>query len=93
MPAFLVDENLPHQLVQRAHENGHEARWVRDIMPGAGDREILRELLREGRVAIIKEHDRVGSTADWGRVKQGHTLRADRRRPLHDHCPPIAVLF
>ena len=35
MPAFLVDENLPHQLVRRAHENGHETRWVRDIMPGA----------------------------------------------------------
>ena len=55
MPAFLVDENLPHQLVQRAHENGHEARWVRDIMPGAGDREILRELLRSEEHLVTRD--------------------------------------
>ena len=55
MPAFLVDENLPHQLVQRAHENGHEARWVRDIMPGASDREILRELLQSEEHLVTRD--------------------------------------
>ena len=55
MPAFLVDENLPDQLVQRAHENRHEARWMRDIMPGAGDREILRELLRSEERLVTRD--------------------------------------
>ena len=55
MPAFLVDENLPHQLVQRARENKHEARWVRDIMPGASDREILRELLRSEEHLVTRD--------------------------------------
>ena len=55
MPAFLVDENLPHQLVRRAHENGHETRWVRDLMPGAGDREILRELLRSEEHLVTRD--------------------------------------
>ena len=55
MPAFFVDENLPHRFVQRAHENGHEARWVRDIMPGAGDREILRELLRSEEHLVTRD--------------------------------------
>ena len=55
MPAFLVDENLPHQLVRRAHENGHETRWVRDLMPGASDREILRELLRSEEHLVTRD--------------------------------------
>lgn len=45
MPTVLVNENLPLQLVQRAREHGHEARWVRNIMPGASDRRILTEIL------------------------------------------------
>lgn len=55
MPVFLVDENLPHQLVQRAREHGHEARWVRDIMPGASDRKILTELLRSGEHLVTRD--------------------------------------
>jgi predicted nuclease of predicted toxin-antitoxin system len=46
MPVFLVDGNLPRQLVKQAREHGHEERWVRTVMPGAGDREILNELTR-----------------------------------------------
>jgi len=55
MPDFLVDENLPHQLVQRAREHGHEARWVRDLMPGASDREIFAELLRSGEHLVTRD--------------------------------------
>lgn len=55
MPAFLVDENLPHQLVQRAREEGHEARWVRDIMPSASDRKIFSELLRSGEHLVTRD--------------------------------------
>jgi len=55
MPDFLVDENLPHQLVRRAHEHGHEARWVRDLMPGASDREIFAELLRSGEHLVTRD--------------------------------------
>jgi predicted nuclease of predicted toxin-antitoxin system len=55
MPAFLVDENLPRQLIQRAREQGHEARWVRDIMPGASDREILGELLRSEEHLVTRD--------------------------------------
>ena len=55
MTAFLVDENLPRQLIQRAREHGHEARWVRDIMPGASDREILDELLRSEEHLVTRD--------------------------------------
>jgi hypothetical protein len=34
--------------VEEAHEQGHEARWVRDIMPGRSDRTMLEELRTSG---------------------------------------------
>jgi predicted nuclease of predicted toxin-antitoxin system len=55
MPSFLVDENLPRQLVHRARDHGHEARWVRSVMPGASDREILNALLSSGEHLVTRD--------------------------------------
>ena len=55
MSVFLIDENLPHQLVQRAQENGHEARWVREVMPGASDRTIFSDLLQSGEHLVTRD--------------------------------------
>lgn len=38
---FLVDENLPADIVSTAIQQGHTAAWVRDSLPGALDTEIL----------------------------------------------------
>jgi predicted nuclease of predicted toxin-antitoxin system len=57
MPSFLIDENLPHQLVQMAHAQGHDARWVRAIMPGARDRTVLEEL-RSSRERLVTRDKR-----------------------------------
>jgi predicted nuclease of predicted toxin-antitoxin system len=38
---FLMDENLPADLIKAAQDKGIEAQWVRNIMPGAKDSMIL----------------------------------------------------
>lgn len=55
MPSLLIDENLPRQLVEEAHEHGHEARWVRDIMPGRSDRTILEKLRTSGERLVTRD--------------------------------------
>lgn len=55
MPSFLVDENLPRELVPIAREYGHGARWVRTIMPGASDRVILGELRSSGERLVTRD--------------------------------------
>lgn len=55
MLSFLIDENLPRQLVDEAQEQGHEARWVRDALPGASDRAIFEELRSSGERLVTRD--------------------------------------
>jgi len=55
MLSFLIDENLPRQLVDEAQEHGHEARWVRDVLPGASDRAIFEELRSSGERLVTRD--------------------------------------
>lgn len=41
---FLVDENLPPDIVSTATDHDHQATWVRDVLPGATDAAILARL-------------------------------------------------
>ena len=43
---FLVDANLPCDIVTTAAERDHQAVWVRDVLPGAPDADILARLQR-----------------------------------------------
>jgi predicted nuclease of predicted toxin-antitoxin system len=49
---FLVDENLPRDLVDIAHDHGIEAAWVRDIMPGARDLLIVERLRSQPEILV-----------------------------------------
>lgn len=52
---FLIDENLPYQLAGMAEARGREARWVRNVMPGAEDAIILEHLIRSGEVLVTRD--------------------------------------
>lgn len=49
---FLVDENLPRDLVDIARDHGIEAAWVRDIMPGARDLLIVERLRSQPEILV-----------------------------------------
>ena len=55
MLSFLIDENLPRQLGDEAQDQGHEARWVRDVLPGASDRAIFEELQSSGERLVTRD--------------------------------------
>jgi predicted nuclease of predicted toxin-antitoxin system len=52
---FLVDENLPWDLVSMARERGFEAAWVRDILPGAKDSVILDRLRAANEILVTRD--------------------------------------
>jgi predicted nuclease of predicted toxin-antitoxin system len=52
---FLVDENLPRDLVDTAHDHGIEATWVRDIMPGARDVLIVERLRTQLEILVTRD--------------------------------------
>jgi len=55
MPAFLVDENLPERFIDMASEHGWSAVWVRDVMPGAEDRQMLQRSRTTGEVLVTRD--------------------------------------
>jgi predicted nuclease of predicted toxin-antitoxin system len=52
---FLVDENLPAELIKAAQDKGIEAQWVRDVLPGAKDSVILERLRNEAEVLVTRD--------------------------------------
>lgn len=52
---FLVDENLPEDLVHYSQEKGYESIWVHAIMPGSPDREILHRLQTTGEILVTRD--------------------------------------
>ena len=52
---FLVDENLPSDLVAMAEARGFRACWVRDVLPGAKDALILRRLREEREILVSRD--------------------------------------
>ena len=52
---FLVDENLPFDLVRLARDRRLDALWVRDVMPGAKDSLILKRLTEQKEVLVTRD--------------------------------------
>ena len=52
---FLVDENLPSDLVVMAEERGFRTAWVRDVLPGAKDALILGRLWQESEILVSRD--------------------------------------
>lgn len=82
MPACLIDENLPLQLAQDARDQGHAARWVRDLMPGADDRVLFDELRSSGERLVTRDVQfaNMGNRGIDSRCR-AHSRRADAARP------------
>jgi hypothetical protein len=54
---FLADENFPRAAVVAFEAAGHDIAWVRTVMPGAGDADVLEAAAREGRVLLTFDKD------------------------------------
>ena len=52
---FLVDENLPYDIVTTAIRHGHEATWVRDVLPGAPDAEVLARMRAQCEALVTRD--------------------------------------
>lgn len=52
---LLVDENLPRDIVSTALDHDHEAVWVRDVMPGAPDAQILTRLRSDRETLVTRD--------------------------------------
>ena len=52
---FLIDENLPGDLVGAAQESQHEARWSRDFAPAASDSMLLAVLEQTGEILVTRD--------------------------------------
>jgi predicted nuclease of predicted toxin-antitoxin system len=52
---FLVDENLPRSIAERARGASHEATWVGDVLHGEPDSVILSRLRETGEVLVTRD--------------------------------------
>lgn len=52
-----ADENIPKEFVIRLRENGHDVLWVREVLGGATDSEVLTLVFREERLLITFDKD------------------------------------
>ena len=52
---FLIDEDLPFDLVRLARDRGLDALWVRDVMPGAKDNLILERLSEQREILVTRD--------------------------------------
>jgi predicted nuclease of predicted toxin-antitoxin system len=55
MPPYLIDENLPYDLVELANENEADATWIREIAPGAADSLILTRVRSSGEILATRD--------------------------------------
>jgi len=52
---LLVDENLPEVIADMAREAGIASTWVRDVMPGAPDVEVLAHLTQSRETLVTRD--------------------------------------
>jgi hypothetical protein len=54
---FLANENFPGPAVRALEASGHDVVWVRLVMPGASDAEVLARAVRDERVLLTFDKD------------------------------------
>lgn len=54
---ILADENFPGDAVSILREHGHDVLWVRTLMPGASDPEILKKAQNDRRIVVTLDKD------------------------------------
>ncbi len=54
---FLANENIPLSVTRLLTESGHDVVRVADEMPGASDRQVLEQAIRDGRIAATFDRD------------------------------------
>jgi predicted nuclease of predicted toxin-antitoxin system len=54
---LLANENCPLPLVVRLRERGHDVAWVREVLPGAPDEQVVTRARQENRVLLTFDKD------------------------------------
>ncbi len=54
---FLADENFPGPAVRALEASGHDVVWVRLVMRGAADSEVLARAVQEARILLTFDKD------------------------------------
>jgi len=54
---FLANENFPGEAVRALRDEGHDVIWVREVMPGSNDRDVLQKAQDEQRILITFDKD------------------------------------
>ena len=54
---FLANENFPRETIVALTARGHDVTWVRRVMPGAKDRDVLLRAQREERILLTFDKD------------------------------------
>jgi predicted nuclease of predicted toxin-antitoxin system len=71
MARFLANENVPFAAVDAARRGGHDLVWIRDLLPGASDQDVLRVSLAQQRILVTFDKNfgnlvfRSSKTASW----------------------------
>jgi predicted nuclease of predicted toxin-antitoxin system len=82
MAKFLANENVPSAAVDAARRAGHDLVWIRDLLPGAGDEDVLRQAFTQERILVTFDKDfgnfvfRSSKTASWGIILLRPRLRS-----------------
>lgn len=91
---FLANENFPGPVVRALREQGHDVEWVREIMRGAVDMDVLTRARTERRILATFDQDfgalafRHGLPNECGVV----LFRLRGTDPQTDNARAIAVL-
>lgn len=91
---LLANENFPGPLVRLLRERGHRVDWVRELMMGAADREVLERAQREGRLVVTFDKD-FGELAFRSRLPAGSGVilfRLSGSNPEVDQARALAAL-
>jgi predicted nuclease of predicted toxin-antitoxin system len=52
-----ADENIPGDCIRRLRAQGHEVDWIREIMPGASDEQVIAHAGAERRLLLTFDKD------------------------------------
>jgi predicted nuclease of predicted toxin-antitoxin system len=91
---ILANENIPEAVVEALRNTGHDVAWVKEAMPGADDRTILKEAQTERRIVLTPDLDfgelafRFGLPAECGVV----LVRLDWQNPETDNLAILTAL-
>jgi len=68
MARFLANENVPSAAVNAARRAGHDLVWIRDLLPGASDEDVLGESFAQQRILVNFDKD-------FGNLSSGQARR------------------